>query len=263
MKRRFIVNEGPAPRGRGTHVAYGVHAVAARLAATPPQVEHIYLREDPSARVAALADTAAQCGILVSRVPAATLSGLCGSDQHQGVVATVPPFRYGELSEVVAGGADRILVLDQLRDPQNLGALLRSAEAAGFAAVVVPRDGAAGVTASVEKAAAGAAMRVPVVRVVNIARTLRELKAREFWIVGLAARAAADVFEFAAPERVALVLGGESGLRRLVQEECDQLMSIPMAGRTESLNASVAGALAMYALRRRPGSLDLSAKSAR
>ena len=264
MKRRFVVNEAP-PRGRhGSHATtmYGIHAVAARLAATPPLVDHLYVRDDPSPRVSELAATASARGIPVSRMPIAALARMCGSDQHQGVAASVPPFRYAELDDVIARGTPRLVALDQLRDPQNLGALLRSAEAAGFAAVVLPRDGAAGVTASVEKAAAGSAMRVAVVRVVNVARTLRELKAHTYWVVGLSARADADLFQFVPPERLALVLGGESGLRRLVQEECDQLLSIPMAGQTESLNASVAGALAMYALRRGAQRLGASARSA-
>ncbi|HVN86173.1 MAG TPA: 23S rRNA (guanosine(2251)-2'-O)-methyltransferase RlmB [Candidatus Binatia bacterium] len=254
MKRPFLVNEAPSPRGHARACAYGIHAVAARLAVTPPPIDHLYVREDASPRVAALVSLAIAARIAVSRVPPAMLGRLCASDQHQGVVAQVPAFQYAELSAILEGDAPRLLVVDQLRDPQNLGALLRSAEAAGFGALILPKDGAVGVTASVEKAAAGAAMRVPVVRVVNIARTLRELKAHAYWIVGLAAGAGADLFDFVAPTRVALVLGGESGLRRLVQEQCDQLVSIPMAGACESLNASVAGAVAMYALRHRPAS---------
>jgi 23S rRNA (guanosine2251-2'-O)-methyltransferase len=258
MKRRIVVNQGPS--ARGLSCVYGVHAVAARLAANPPQVTHLYVRDELSSRVAALTALAEKEEVPVTHVPPGALRDRCGSDQHQGVVAQVPPFRYADPTEVVAGGVARVLVLDQLSDPHNFGALLRTAEAAGVGLVIIPKDGAVGVTATVEKAAAGAAMRVPVARVTNIARTLRELKDAGYWIVGLAAKAAVDVFHFEPPPRAAVVLGGESGLRRLVQEACDELLSIPMQGETESLNVSVAGAVALYALRPKGSSATESAR---
>ncbi|MBI4518121.1 MAG: 23S rRNA (guanosine(2251)-2'-O)-methyltransferase RlmB [Deltaproteobacteria bacterium] len=251
MKRRFFVNQrGGAPASAG-HCVYGVHAVSARLAAAPPQVQDLMVREQPSTRLAALVAAATRHGVPVRVVPAAALRELCGSDEHQGVVARVPPFRYADLEAVLARGCERVLVLDHLRDPHNFGALLRTAEAAGVGAVVIPKDGAVGVTAAVEKAAAGAALRVPVALVVNVARTLQQLQAAGYWIIGLAANAGSELFEFDPPPRLAIVLGGEAGLRRLVQEQCDVLLRVPMTGQTESLNASVAGALAMYALRPR------------
>jgi len=252
MKRGFVVNQGPRGRGsRRERCAYGVHAVAARLAAPEPAIERLYLRENPSTRLSALAAEAARRGVPVTHVGIQVLAELCGTEQHQGVVARVPPYRYGDLADVLAHKPARVLVLDQMQDPQNLGALLRTAEAAGVGLVVLPKDNSVGVTASVEKAAAGSAMRVPVAQVVNLARTLRELKDADYWVVGLSAQALADLFGFEPPARVALVLGGEEGLRRLVEQQCDVLLKVPMEGGTESLNASVAGALAMYALRPR------------
>lgn len=230
---------------------YGIHAVAARLEMAPPLVERVYVRAEASGRVAALAAAATRAGVELQRIAPAVLRELCGSDHHQGVVADVPPFHYRDIESVLIPKLARVVVLDQLRDPQNFGALLRSAEAAGVGCVVVPKDGAVRVTPSVEKAAAGAAMRVPVALVVNVARTLQTLKDAGFWIIGLSARAPADLFSYEPPARVAIVLGGEEGLRRLVEERCDVLLAVPMQGQAESLNASVAGALAMYALRPR------------
>jgi 23S rRNA (guanosine2251-2'-O)-methyltransferase len=236
-------------------MVYGIHAVQARLAAAPPLVERVYLRAPPSDRLAALATAAARAGIPTDRVTADRLRALCGSDAHQGVVAEVPPFRFAELDTVLSDATERILVLDQLNDPQNFGALLRTAEAAGIACVIIPRDGSVGVTAAVEKAAAGSAVRVPIVAVVNLARTLEGLKRAGFWTIGLTADAAFDLYRYDPPARLALVLGGEAGLRRLVHDTCDVLLAIPMRGAVESLNASVAGALAMFALRPRHGSI--------
>jgi 23S rRNA (guanosine2251-2'-O)-methyltransferase len=240
MKHGFLVNR--ARRGRGPqreHFVYGIHAVAARLAAATPAVLRLCVRDQPSARLASLAAEAARRGVPVSRL------GL-----HE--LAEVPPYPYCDLAEGLGRRPTRVLVLDQLQDPQNFGALLRTAEAAGVGLVALPKDNSVGVTASVEKAAAGAAIRVPVAQVVNVARALRELKDAGFWVVGLSAGARVDLFEFDPPERLAIALGGEGGLRRLVEEQCDVLLRVPMAGETESLNASVAGALAMYALRPRP-----------
>jgi 23S rRNA (guanosine2251-2'-O)-methyltransferase len=252
MKRRSVVNQGPRGRQpRRERCAYGVHAVTARLAAPEPAIEQLYLRENPSPRLSALGAEAARRGVPVTCVSIPALAELCGSEQHQGVVARVSPYRYGDLADVLARKPARILVVDQLQDPHNLGALLRTAEAAGVGLVVLPKDNSVGVTASAEKAAAGAAMRIPVAQVVNLARTLRELKDAGYWIVGLSARASADLFGFEPPAQVALVLGGEEGLRRLVEQQCDLLLKVPMEGKAESLNASVAGALAMYALRPR------------
>jgi 23S rRNA (guanosine2251-2'-O)-methyltransferase len=252
MKRRFFVNPKHSDRAVGVrqHV-YGVHAVAARLRTDPPQVTQLHVHTDPSARLTALAADAARRGVPVSWESSAVLRELCGTNQHQGVVAAVPPFPYRQFEDALGRQPDRILILDQLQDPHNLGALLRTAEAAGFRVVVLPKDGAVGVTAVVEKASAGAAIRLAVARVVNVARALRRLKGAGYWVVGLAPRAAADLYGFEPRPPIVLVIGAERGLRPLVRETCDQLLSIPMEGDAESLNVSVAGAVAMYELSRR------------
>ncbi len=188
---------------------------------------------------------AAACGVATREVDEAELQRCCGSSAHQGVAAIAAPFAYGELDDVLASqGA--VLVLDQINDPHNLGALLRTAVAAGFTAAVLPQRAAVGITGAVEKAAAGAVNDIAVCRVTNLVRALESMAAAGYWRVGLEASAPADLFSTEMPEPVALVLGGESGIRRLVRESCDLLAAIPQRGPIESLNASVAGAIAMY-----------------
>jgi 23S rRNA (guanosine2251-2'-O)-methyltransferase len=140
-----------------------------------------------------------------------------------------------------------------MQDPQNFGALLRTAAAAGVAAVIIPRDGAVGVTPAVEKAAAGAASDIPICQVVNVRRTLDRLAEEGYWRIGLTPRGSANLYTTGdLPDRLVVLLGGEGGIRPLVAEACDFLISIPMArDGIESLNASVAGAVALFELMRR------------
>jgi 23S rRNA (guanosine2251-2'-O)-methyltransferase len=147
-----------------------------------------------------------------------------------------------------------LLVLDQVQDPHNLGACLRTADGAGVDAVVAPRDRAAGLTPVVHKVASGAAQTVPFFQVTNLARTLRLLRDRDIWIVGAADEADSALYEADLTGPLALVLGAEeSGLRRLTREHCDLLVSIPMCGRVSSLNVSVAAGVLLYEARRQRG----------
>jgi 23S rRNA (guanosine2251-2'-O)-methyltransferase len=148
-----------------------------------------------------------------------------------------------------------LLVLDGVQDPHNLGACLRTADAAGVTAVIVPRDRAAGLSPTVRKVASGAAETVPLIQVVNLARTLRWLKEREIWIIGTDDEAPKSLFETSLTGPMAVVLGAEGqGLRRLTKENCDALISIPMRGVVESLNVSVATGVVLFeALRQRGG----------
>jgi 23S rRNA (guanosine2251-2'-O)-methyltransferase len=182
----------------------------------------------------------------------ALLDKLAEGGRHQGVVAEVLPRASDpetQLEEALesAAGAPLLLVLDGVQDPHNLGACLRSADAAGVAAVIVPRDRAAGMTPVVRKVAAGAAETVPLVAVVNLARTLRQLKERGIWLVGTDDTADKGLYEADLKGPLALVMGSEGeGLRRLTRECCDLLVSIPMAGAVESLNVSVATGVALF-----------------
>jgi 23S rRNA (guanosine2251-2'-O)-methyltransferase len=163
------------------------------------------------------------------------------------VVALVRPFRYHDWYELLARRPGCLLVGDQITDPRNLGALIRSAEAAGVGGMIVPRDRSAAVSAVVAKAAAGATSSLPVASVVNLARALGELKDTGYWVVGLDGGASRSLFSFSFPSLCAIVVGAEGrGLRPLVRSKCDHLLSIPMLGRVGSLNVSVAAAVALY-----------------
>jgi 23S rRNA (guanosine2251-2'-O)-methyltransferase len=234
-------------------VAYGIHAVRVLLSRHPQRVRRVLLGAGRDAgRLAEIRALAQRAGVQVGTVDDATLDRLAAGERHQGVVAEVQP-RAGDpetqLEEALeaAGQAPLLLVLDGVQDPHNLGACLRSADAAGVAAVIVPRDRAAGLTPVVRKVAAGAAETVPLVAVVNLARTLRDLKERGIWLVGTDDAADRTLYEADLKGPVALVLGSEGeGLRRLTRECCDQLVAIPMAGAVESLNVSVATGVALF-----------------
>jgi 23S rRNA (guanosine2251-2'-O)-methyltransferase len=234
-------------------VACGIHAVRVLLSRHPERVRRLLVAGGRDAgRLAELRTLAQAAGVQVGAADDATLDRLADGARHQGVVAEVTP-RAGDpetqLEEALeaAAGAPLLLVLDGVQDPHNLGACLRSADAAGVAAVIVPRDRAAGLTPVVRKVAAGAAESVPLVAVVNLARTLRELRDRGIWLVGTDDSADKTLYEAELTGPVALVMGSEGeGMRRLTRECCDQLVSIPMAGAVESLNVSVAAGVVLF-----------------
>ena len=174
------------------------------------------------------------------------------------MAALAEAYHYQDLDAVVAARAGPVLVLDQIQDPHNLGALVRTAAAVGMAAVVIPRHGAAGVSPAVEKVAAGAVNDVPICQAANIRTSLLGLRDRGYWSIALTAHAAQSLFALEIPERPVLVLGGETGIRPLVDRTCDLRAAIPLRSGVESLNASVAGAVAMYEVWRRLQQLDSS-----
>ena len=244
-------------------VTYGIHAVRVLLKRSPQRVQRLLLlsRRDDR-RLGELRALAEHARIPVATVDETELAALAGGERHQGAVALLSadaPGRAGDpetlLEEALAAacGPPLLLVLDGVQDPHNLGACLRTADAAGVSAVMAPRDRAAGLTSVARKVAAGAAESVPFIAVVNLARALRELKERGIWIVGSDDQAPAPLYEADLAGPTALVLGSEGqGLRRLTREHCDQLVAIPMAGAVESLNVSVAaGVLLFEAVRQR------------
>lgn len=237
----------------GSAPVYGLHPVLSLLEASPERVRQLWVQasrdDDALARILRLAQEA---GIPVERVRRESLDRKAGGGRHQGVVASAAearPLDDGDLEQLL-DALDRppfLLVLDGVQDPRNLGACLRTADAAGVDAVIVPRDRATGLTGAARKAAAGAAETVPLVKVVNLARCLRSLKARGIWVVGADAECRSTVFEADLSGPVALVLGAEgSGLRRLTREHCDLLVGLPMLGRVESLNVAVAAGVLLY-----------------
>jgi 23S rRNA (guanosine2251-2'-O)-methyltransferase len=182
------------------------------------------------------------------------LSEGAGTRDHQGVVAWCEPFRYADAFELAACDAPLLVCLDQVSDPHNLGAVVRSAEGAGATGVVVPAHGSARVTAAVCRASAGAVEHLPVAVVPNLARYLAEIKRADLWIAGATGDSATSMWEADLSGGIAFVLGAEGkGLRPLVRRTCDLEVSIPQLGRVESLNVSVAAALLLYEARRQRG----------
>jgi len=205
------------------------------------------------ARTRDLLARASAAGSTVHAADDERLRALAGTDRHQGVVAIIDAASpHVTLDDVLDGIAEPplLLVLDGVTDPHNLGACLRNADAFGAHAVVVPKDRAVGLNATVSKAASGAADTVPLVIVTNLARTLRDLKGKGVWIVGADA-GGESLFDADVTGPIAWVLGAEgAGLRRLTREHCDRIVGIPLVGSVESLNVSVASGICLYATRR-------------
>jgi 23S rRNA (guanosine2251-2'-O)-methyltransferase len=236
-----------------TRTLHGFHAVTARLRQRPESVRAIYVdasRRDARARE--LASRAAAGDVTVHPVDSARLVALAGHERHQGVVAIVDAgMPHVTLDDVLETTSEPplLLVLDGVTDPHNLGACLRSADAFGAHAVIVPKDRAVGLTATVAKAASGAADTVPLVAVTNLARALRELKERGVWLFG-AESGGEPLYDADVRGPIAWVLGAEgAGLRRLTRELCDRSVGIPLLGSVASLNVSVAAGICLYATR--------------
>lgn len=241
---------------------FGLHAVAALLEHEPGRVTRLWvLASRKDARLNRLVDLARKRGVPINESTRVELDSLAEVARHQGVVAAYAgesaPLGEADLErllDAVQEGPALVLVLDGVQDPHNLGACLRTADAAGAHAVVAPRDRAVGLTPAVLKVASGAAESVPFVQVTNLARTLRALKDRGLKVVGAAGEAEQSVFAADLSGPLALVMGGEGGgLRRLTREQCDALVRIPMAGAVESLNVSVAAAVCLYEVVRQRG----------
>jgi len=237
-----------------SRVLFGFHAITARLRTRPESIHALYMasaRHDARARdIVARAQSA---DIAIHAVDEARLLQLAGHGRHQGIVALVdealPHVTLDDVLENIDEPA-LLVVLDGVTDPHNLGACLRSADAFGAHAIVVPKDRAVGVNATVAKAASGAADTVPVIAVTNLARALRDLKERGVWIIG-AETGGESLFDADVSGPIAWVLGAEgAGLRRLTRESCDRLVGVPLQGTVESLNVSVAAAICLYAPRR-------------
>lgn len=239
-----------SPREVREGLVAGRRAVRELLRSGRP-VHRLYVAETAEG-VEELLSEARRAGVPVQRVPRSWLDRACGGLPHQGVAASAAAVPYTDLDELMASvarrpGPVRLLVLDHIQDPQNLGSLLRTAEASGVAGVVVAARRAAGLTPAVWRASAGAAAYVPVARVSSIAAAVEAIKEAGLWVVGADPGGHQLLWEADLSGRVALVIGAEGrGLSALVRQRCDLLVRIPQLGRVSSLNASVAGALLMY-----------------
>ncbi len=240
---------------------YGRHPVNELLRGRPREVQKLYLATAGHATdLADLARLAERHRIPVVVVPKHALDDLVGQVSHQGAAAEVRPFAYAEIEDLLAaasarGEAPLLVALDQIQDPQNLGALVRSTLALGGHGVLFPKDRSAEVTPAVVKASAGATSHLPIVRVTNLRRTLEELKAAGVWVMGAVTEGGESLAHVDLKQPCVIVIGSEGhGLRRLTTETCDVLVRIPMGGSFASLNAAAAGAIILYeAARQRRG----------
>jgi len=238
---------------------FGIHSIDAALTHDPKNILGLYFETNSdNPRIKELSERARDLGLKPHSRDRGALDRMTGGARHQGAVARYkapPPRAESDLHELVeqAGSNALLLVLDGVTDPHNLGACLRSAEAAGVTAVVVPKDKAAGITPTVRRASSGAADRVAFFAVTNLARTLKALKEKGVWLVGLEGEAEQDFYKLDLKGPLAIVMGSEGeGMRRLTAETCDFRARIPMRGNVESLNVSVATGVTLFeALRQR------------
>jgi 23S rRNA (guanosine2251-2'-O)-methyltransferase len=231
-----------------TEHVYGRNAVREAVRG-PRDVHEVWATERALAAEQWLRD---EPGLRIHVKPERALTEVAGTRDHQGVVARVAPYRYADAYELAAVERPLLVCLDQVTDPHNLGAVIRSAEGAGATGVVVPSHGAARVTPAVSRSSAGAVEHLPVAVVQNLARYLNDVKGPDLWVWGAASDGGTLLWEAEFDGGAAFVLGAEGrGLRPLVRRACDGLVSIPLAGNVESLNVSVAAAVLLYEVRRR------------
>ena len=242
---------------------FGFHSVEAILEKEPERFLEIYAlkgREDK--RLNPVIDQARKFGISVQFMQRKALDNKANGEQHQGIIANVKAARmYSEkdLDEIIAREETPfLLVLDGITDPHNLGGCLRSADAAGVHAIIVPKDKSAKLNGTARKVACGAAETVPLVQVTNLARTLREIKDAGVWVVGTAGETDTELFDANLTGPMAVVMGAEGdGMRRLTREHCDLLVKIPMAGTVSSLNVSVATGICLFEVLRQRNATQL------
>ncbi|GAB3294956.1 23S rRNA (guanosine(2251)-2'-O)-methyltransferase RlmB [Pseudidiomarina andamanensis] len=240
---------------------FGMHSVRALLEQHPERLVEVFAtRERQDKPLQLLVSQAQRLGLRVQFVPKATLDKKSEGGNHQGIAITAleaPQMTENDLDSLCekAGGKALFLVLDGVTDPHNLGACLRTADASGVTAVIVPKDKSASITPVVRKVASGAAETVPFVQVTNLARTLRQLQDRQVWVIGTAGEATQELYAVDLKGPVAIVMGAEGdGMRRLTRETCDELIKIPLLGTVSSLNVSVATGVCLYeAVRQRHG----------
>jgi len=249
-----------ASANAGTELVFGMHAVRHALLASAGRARELLLQADrePNAALREILEKAEHIKIPIRRVSRHELDLESSFGKHQGVAlrrshAEGPVTDIEDLIPLL--GADAlVLVLDSVQDPHNLGACVRTADAAGAQAVVIPKDRAASMTDVAIKVASGAAEHIPVLEVTNLSRALRQLKDAGLWIIGTAAEAETSVHDADFKRPVALVLGGEGvGMRHNVAEQCDSVVRIPLGGHVESLNVSVAAGICLFEVRRQRG----------
>lgn len=230
---------------------FGRHAVVEALQ-TPDRVNRIFIQEGTSGRDAAkVIELAREKGIQVQTVPKTKIEDLVGNAVHQGLVASIAAYEYADFEDIFKKAEEKgedpfIVILDGVEDPHNLGSILRTADATGVHGIIIPKRRSASLTATVAKASTGAIEHVPVVRVTNLTQTIEQLKTRGIWVFGTDMNGT-DYRKWNTSGPLAIVMGNEGkGVSRIVKESVDEMVTIPMVGHVQSLNASVASALMMY-----------------
>lgn len=238
---------------------YGIHTVMQLLESNPDTVLELFASKRQDKKIQTLLSLAMQCGISVQLSENQTLDKFSRGGNHQGIVARIKSFVYKDESQLISFVQNLpddafILALDGIQDPHNLGACLRTADAAGVHAVLLPKNRSVGVTAAVQKVSTGAVNHLPVYQVTNLVRSLEKLKQIGLWVIGADGEAEKSLYQANLRGPTVLVMGAEgTGMRRLSRDTCDHLLSIPMFGKVSSLNVSVATGICLYEIRRQRG----------
>ncbi len=236
-----------------TNLVYGLNPVREVVARLPRMIATLYVARGLRAAEGLVAE-ARRHGIPVEILEPDSLERMCAGGHHQGVVARTMPFEFQAFEDIMEAAPRLVVILDGITDPQNVGAIIRSAEVLGAGALVLPKDRSAAISSTVLRASSGAAVHLPVAQVVNVARGLEQMKAAGYWIVGLDAAGTSRFRALPGFERMAIVIGGEGkGIRPLVAQACDFMVAIPVRGRVASLNAAAAAAIAIYELADKAG----------
>ncbi len=240
-----------------SQIIYGIHPVKEALTSNSIVLEKILIAtRHPSPSLQPILDLARRRGIPLSFTERERLDRMASGSPHQNVIALLQETPYANLEEILTKSKQEsfpalLLILDGIQDPQNLGSLIRTGLGSGVQGIIIPKDRAVGITPAVIKASAGAAVHMPVVRVVNIATTIDRLKDQGIWVYGATGEAKDKIFELDFTVDLAIVIGAEGkGIRPLVKKRCDRLFSIPMKGPVGSFNASVSGGMILYEVMR-------------
>lgn len=239
---------------KANELIYGIHAVEAALRQQPENVLQVFIQQGRNDnRIKTILSIAQNSGVSVQAIANDRLKEKCPKARHQGVVAEIrhDKSRQVSLQDILQKESVLLLVLDEVQDPQNIGACLRTADAVGVDAVIVSKNRSPALTPVIRNVASGAAETVPYIMVSNLARALDTIKQENVWVIGTSGDSSHSIYQTNMNNRVALVMGSEGkGMRRLTREACDELVSIPMQGSVESLNISVATAVSLYEIRR-------------
>lgn len=238
-----------------SELIYGIHAVESALKHGCENVLEIWILQGRNdKKIQNIIEMVQRHGISFETLSSDKMNKKCPDVNHQGVIANIRPARKqsAALEDILHRDKLLLLILDEVQDPHNIGACLRTADAAGADAVLVSKNRSPGLTAVVRKVASGAAETVPFIQVTNLARTMQQLRDNDVWIVGTSGDSSTSIYDISTTHRMAVVMGSEGkGMRRLTREHCDELVSIPMRGTVESLNISVATGISLFEIRRK------------